>query len=635
MKSFTRKRNAEHADGIHHNPLPVLVLGALGVVYGDIGTSPLYALRECFIGTHGLPPTQTNILGILSLICWSLLAVVTVKYLVFVLRADNGGEGGILALMALVTSARPKRSWILVGLGVFGAALLYADGMLTPAISVLSAVEGLSIITPLFQPYVLPLAIAIMFILFFAQHFGTGRIGIVFGPIVIFWFAAIGLLGAFSIAHTPEVLWAVDPRYAFRFFLAEGWHGFAVLGTVFLVVTGGEALYADMGHFGRRAIQWGWFCIALPCLLLNYFGQSALLLRSPEAVANPFYLLVPPWALFPMVALATMASVIASQAIISGAFSITRQAIQLGYCPRLEIRQTSTSEIGQVYLPTINGMLMVGTIMLMLIFRESGNLAAAYGIAVSNTELFTTLLLYGVARHVWSWRPLAALALTGAFLIPDLSFLAANLLKVHDGGWVPLLIASGIYLLMSTWEQGRRYLRARIQEMLLPVELFLQEAANHAPLRVPGTAIFLSGNPAGIPITLLHNYKHNKVLHQTIVLLTVQTASVPYLDPDERAEINYLGEGFHRLVLRYGFCEMPDVTTELAKIKTDTFTFALMETTFFLGREILVVRRHSHWSASRWRRRLFSFLSHNAWDVTQFFRIPPNRVVILGLQLEL
>ncbi|MSR81382.1 MAG: potassium transporter Kup [Candidatus Latescibacteria bacterium] len=633
MKRFTKK--AEHTDGIHHNPLPLLVLGALGVVYGDIGTSPLYALRECFIGTHGLPPTQTNVLGILSLICWSLLLVITCKYLVFVLRADNGGEGGILALMALVTSARPNRSWVLVSLGVFGAALLYADGMLTPAISVLSAVEGLSIATPLFQPYVLPVSIVILLILFSFQHFGTGKIGVVFGPIIIVWFAAIGLLGAISIAHTPEVLKAVDPRFAVRFFAAEGWHGFVVLGAVFLVVTGGEALYADMGHFGRRAIQWGWFCAALPCLLLNYFGQGALLLRSPEAIANPFYFLVPSWALLPMVALATMASVIASQAIISGAFSLTRQAIQLGYCPRLEIRQTSTSEIGQVYLPAINWMLMVGTILLMLLFRESGNLAAAYGIAISNTELFTTLLLYSAARHVWSWRPLAALALTGAFLIPDLSFLAANLLKIHDGGWLPLLIASGIYLLMSTWEQGRRYLRARIEEMLLPVELFLQEAADHAPRRVSGTAVFLSGNPAGIPITLLHNYKHNKVLHESIILLTVQTAAVPYLDPDERAELNYLGEGFYRLILRYGFCEMPNLTAELSKIRTETFTFALMQTTFFLGREILVVRRHSHWSAPRWRRQLFSFLSHNAWDVTQFFRIPPNRVVILGLQLEL
>ncbi|MBI2505404.1 MAG: potassium transporter Kup [Candidatus Latescibacteria bacterium] len=625
---------AEHSDGLHHNPLPVLILGALGVVYGDIGTSPLYALRECFVGTHGLPPTQTAVLGVLSLICWSLVVVITLKYLVFVLRADNGGEGGILALMALVTSKQPKRGWVLVALGVFGAALLYADGMLTPAISVLSAVEGLSIATPLFQPYVLPLSIAIMLILFSFQRFGTGKIGTVFGPIVLLWFAAIGLTGALSIAHTPGVLKAVDPRYAFHFFAAEGWRGFAVLGAVFLVVTGGETLYADMGHFGRRAIQWGWFCAALPCLLLNYFGQGALLLRAPEAVVNPFYFLVPSWGLFPMVALATMATVIASQAVISGAFSLTRQAVQLGYCPRLEIRQTSTSEIGQIYLPTINSMLMVGTIFLMLLFRESGNLAAAYGIAVSTTMFFTTLLLYSAARQVWSWRPLAALALIGFFVVPDLGFLAANLLKVHDGGWLPLLMASAVYLLMSTWEQGRSFLRARIQEMLLPVELFLQEAADHAPLRVPGVAVFLSGNPGGVPITLLHNYKHNKVLHETIILLTVQTASVPYLDPEERAELSCLGEGFYRLILRYGFCEMPDVTAELSKIQTETFTFALMQATFFLGREILVIRRHSHWSASRWRRRLFSFLSHNAWDVTQFFRIPPNRVVILGLQLE-
>ncbi|MCC7261823.1 MAG: potassium transporter Kup [Candidatus Latescibacteria bacterium] len=624
----------ENADGIHHQPLPLLVLGALGVVYGDIGTSPLYALRECFVGVHGVPPTEANVLGLLSLICWSLMMVITVKYLVFVLRADNGGEGGILALMALVTSGQPKRRWVLVGLGVFGASLLYADGMLTPAISVLSAVEGLSIATPLFQPYILPAAVAIMVALFFLQHYGTGKIGVVFGPIVIVWFAAIGALGAASIFQHPGVLRALDPLYGLEFLFKEGWRGFAVLGAVFLVATGGEALYADMGHFGRRAIQWGWFCAALPCLLLNYFGQGALVLRDPAAVANPFYLLVPGWGLIPMVILATLATVIASQAVISGAFSLTRQAIQLGYCPRLEIRQTSTREIGQVYLPSINWMLMLGTILLMLAFRESGNLAAAYGIAVSTTMFFTTLFLYSTARQIWSWRPAAALAIAGFFVIPDLGFFAANLLKVHDGGWLPLLMASGIYLLMSTWEQGRRYLRSRIQEMLLPVDLFLQEAADHAPLRVPGIAVFLSNNPTGIPITLLHNYKHNKVLHQTIVLLTVQTAAVPYLEPEERAEMQCLGEGFYRLILRYGFCEMPDVSAALAAIHPEAFTFAPMDATFFLGREVLVVRRHSPWPAWHWRRRLFAFLSHNAWDATRFFSLPPNRVVVLGLQLE-
>jgi KUP system potassium uptake protein len=624
----------ENPEDLHHNPLPVLVLGALGVVYGDIGTSPLYALRECFVGAHGLAPTETNVLGILSLICWSLLAVITLKYLVFVLRADNRGEGGILALMALVTGPRPVRGWALVALGVFGAALLYADGMLTPAISVLSAVEGLRVATPLFQPYVLPISIAIMLGLFGFQRFGTGKIGSVFGPVVLLWFAAIGLLGALSIAQTPQVLKALSPFYALDFFAEEGWRGFAVLGAVFLVVTGGEALYADMGHFGRRAIQLGWCCAALPCLLLNYFGQGALLLRDPGATANPFYFLVPSWGLFPMVALATAATVIASQAVISGAFSLTRQAVQLGYCPRLEIRQTSTSEIGQVYLPAINWMLMGGTILLMLVFRESGNLAAAYGIAVSTTMFFTTLLLYSAARQVWSWPPLAALALAGLFAAPDLGFLAANLLKVHDGGWVPLLMAGTVYLLMSTWEQGRAHLRGRIQEMLLPEELFLREIADLRPRRVPGTAVFLSGNPTGIPVTLLHNYKHNKVLHERIALLTVQTASVPYLEAEERAKLTPLGEGFYRLVLRYGFCEIPDLSADLPRVSIDGPAFNLMDTTFFMGRESLVIRRHSSWGSPRWRRQLFSFLSHNASDVSQYFRIPPNRVVILGIQFE-
>jgi KUP system potassium uptake protein len=609
-----------------------LALGALGVVYGDIGTSPLYALRECFLGSHSVAPTRLNVLGVMSLIFWSLIIVISIKYLVFVMRADNRGEGGILALMALIRTDG-RRGWILVALGLFGAALLYGDGMITPAISVLSAVEGLEVATTFFNPYIIPITIAILVGLFVIQSRGTEGIGKLFGPVMMVWFATLAILGLRWIIREPAVLAAVNPAYAVRFFAHNGVQGFLVLGSVFLVVTGGEALYADMGHFGRRPIRLAWFTLVLPSLMLNYFGQSALLLNAPKDVQHPFYSMAPSWALYPLVILATIATVIASQAVISGAFSLTRQAVQLGYSPRFEIVQTSDEAIGQIYIPAVNWVLMIATIGLVLGFRESTNLAAAYGIAVTTTMVITTVLAFVVEREVWGWSTLAAGALTASFLVLDVAYFGANVVKIPHGGWFPLVVAGLIYLLMATWKQGRKILADRLREEALPIEDFVRNIKPDSPPRVPGTAVFLTTNPAGTPTTLLHNLKHNKVLHETVVLMTVITEEVPWVSEEDRVVVESLDKGVYRLTARYGFTQDPRAQDVLDCAREDGLFLDMMKTTFFLGRETLIPS--SRPGMHRWQKRLFALMSRNAQRFTDFFRIPPNRVVELGMQVSL
>ncbi len=613
-----------------------LSLTALGVVYGDIGTSPLYALRECFGSHNHIAVSLPNILGVLSLILWSLILVISLKYLVFILRADNRGEGGILALTALVTPVRASATggrWLLVVMGLFGAALLYGDGMITPAISVLSAVEGLEIATPFFAPYVIPITVAILIGLFWFQHRGTAGLGAVFGPITLLWFVVLSVMGIYQILQEPAVLAAVNPWHGIDFFLRNGWTGFLVLGSVFLVVTGGEALYADMGHFGSRPIKLAWFAVVLPSLLFNYFGQGALLARHPEAVANPFYRMAPAWGLYPLVFLATVATVIASQAVISGAFSLTMQAVQLGYSPRLDIEHTSAREFGQIYLPAVNWGLMVACIGLVLGFRSSGHLAAAYGVAVTTTMVITTLLFYFVATHRWKWPvPLAAVLCAG-FLAFDLSFFGANILKIAHGGWFPLLVAAIIFTLLATWKRGRQILIRRLRITSVPVTSFLQSLGAFAPARVSGTAVFMNGNPEGTPTALLHNLKHNKVLHERLIILTVATEEVPHVPLQERVEVERLGEGIYRLTARYGFMEDPDIPRALSRVSLDGWKFDMAQTTFFLGRETLISTEKP--GMARWRENLFIFMSRNARSATSFFGLPPNRVVELGAQVEI
>jgi KUP system potassium uptake protein len=617
-----------------------LALAALGIVYGDIGTSPLYALRECFSGPHGITPTPANVMGVLSLIFWSLFIIVSVKYLLFVLRADNRGEGGILALMALVLQ-RPKGSHaprpgrpLLVVLGLFGAALLYGDGVITPAVSVLGAVEGLSVATPVFEPYVLPISLIIFLVLFLVQRHGTAGIGRVFGPFMCLWFITLAVLGVKEMVRNPEVLGALSPHHGVRFFLENGGHGFLVLGAVFLVVTGGEALYADMGHFGRRPIRWAWFGMVLPGLMLNYLGQGALLLRDAEAARNPFYLLAPSWALYPLVVLSTGAAVIASQALISGAFSLTRQAMQLGYCPRMELVHTSAEEMGQIYMPGLNMMLLIGVVLVVLGFRTSSALAAAYGIAVTATMAITTVLTYVIARERWGARRALALPVAGAFLAVDLAFFGANAVKIADGGWFPLVLALAIFTLMTTWKRGREILGAKLRAATIDLrELLDSLKGEHPPLRVPGTAVFMTGNLEGTPPALLHNLKHNKVLHEQVVLLTILSEEVPHVPLEERVEVEPLEQGVVQVIARYGFMEQPSIPDILKRCREKGLQFQLMGTSFFLGRETLIPSKKP--GMAIWREALFFWMSRNARSATSFFRIPPNRVVELGAQVEL
>jgi KUP system potassium uptake protein len=617
-----------------------LALAALGVVYGDIGTSPLYALRECFSGPHGIAPTPANVMGVLSLIFWSLFIIVSVKYLLFVLRADNRGEGGILALMALVLQ-RPKGSQaprpgrpLLVVLGLLGAALLYGDGVITPAVSVLGAVEGLSVATPVFKPYVLPISLVIFLALFLVQRHGTGGIGRVFGPFMCLWFLTLAVLGVKELARNPAVLGALSPLHGVQFFMENGGHGFLVLGAVFLVVTGGEALYADMGHFGRTPIRWAWFGMVLPGLMLNYLGQGALLLRDPGAARHPFYLLAPSWALYPLVALSTVAAVIASQALISGAFSLTRQAIHLGYCPRMEVVHTSAEEIGQIYMPGLNMMLLISVVLVVLGFRTSSALASAYGIAVTATMAITTVLAYVVARERWGVRRALALPVAGAFLGVDLAFFAANAVKIADGGWFPLVLALAILTLMTTWKRGREILGTKLRVASMDLWALLDSLkGDHPPQRVPGTAVFMTSNPEGVPPALLHNLKHNRVLHEQVVLLTILSEEVPHVSPEERVEVVPLEQGFVRVIARYGFMEHPGISDILKRCREQGLQFQLMSTSFFLGRETLIPAKKPGMAV--WREALFSWMSRNARSATSFFRIPPNRVVELGAQVEL
>lgn len=615
-----------------------LVVGALGVVYGDIGTSPLYALRECFHGAHAIPASRGNVLGVLSLIFWTLILIVSVKYVTFVLRADNRGEGGILALLALASpeSKRrdlPRRAHWMLALGVFGAALLYGDGMITPVITVLSAVEGLKVATPLLRPYVLPITIVILIGVFTLQRFGTARVGVVFGPITFVWFATIAILGIPHIIRSPEVLTSFNPYYGYRFLMENGSRAFVVLGSVFLVVTGAEALYADMGHFGRKPIKLAWFGVVFPALVLNYLGQGGLMLLDPSAAENPFYRISPKWFLFPLVALATAASVIASQALISGAFSITMQAIQLGYSPRLQIDHTSARERGQIYLPKINWVLMVCCIGLVLGFRSSTNLAAAYGIAVTLTMAITTVLFYFAAQNLWKWSRLKAGILCAIFLTIELAFFGANALKIMHGGWFPLVVAAIIFTLMSTWKTGRSLLGQRLRAGSLPLRLFLGEIESAPPQRVKGTAIFLAGNPEGTPMALLHNLKHNKVLHERVVIMTIQTAEEPHVHRADRVTVEELQPNFFRVIGRFGFMEDPDVPQILAACKLEGLDLPEETSTFFLSRETIIAS--SKPGMFMWRERLFSYMSRNAQSATAFFRLPPNRVIELGMQVEI
>jgi KUP system potassium uptake protein len=614
-----------------------LSLLALGIVYGDIGTSPLYAMRECFYGSHPVALTHANVLGILSLIFWSLVLVVMVKYHIYVLRFDNRGEGGILALMGLVGMDKSRRAAVratLIVLGVFGAALLYGDGMITPAISVLSAVEGLEIATPFFKPYVIPLTILVLVVLFFFQRRGTAGVGSVFGPIMLVWFSTLALMGIRGILWQPSVLLAINPMHAVRFFMANGMHGFLVLGAVFLVTTGGEALYADLGHFGEKPIQVDWFNIVGPSLVIHYFGQGALLIRQPSAAHNPFYLLAPKWALYPLVIMATMATVIASQAIISGVFSLTRQAIQLGYLPRMQIVHTSQAEIGQVYMPTVNWTLMFCTIALVIGFRSSTNLAGAYGVAVSTTMIITTILAYVVARDQLHWSVLLAGSITAGFLFGDLAFLGANLFKIADGGWFPLLIAAVVFTIMTTWRRGRKILNSRLREGALSPEVFVTSLRGHAPVRVPGTAVFMHRSRDVIPSALLHSLKHYKALHKQVILLTVVSEEVSHLHDDERLQLEDLGEGIYRIICRYGYMEEPDIPALLERVSREQgMSIPPMDTTYFLGRETLIVTSRKSGMAT-WREKLFASMTRNAESAARFFRLPPNRVVELGAQIE-
>ncbi|MFN2385777.1 MAG: potassium transporter Kup [Thermoanaerobaculia bacterium] len=612
-----------------------LSLAALGVVYGDIGTSPLYALRECFHGPHSIAPTAANVMGVLSLIFWSLLIVISVKYMGFILRANNRGEGGILALMSLVRPAEGTRGirWLPVAMGLFGAALLYGDGMITPAISVLSAIEGLAVATPVFEPYVTAITLAILFGLFLFQQVGTASIGRIFGPLMLVWFSVLALLGILQIIRAPSVLGAVNPAHAFSFFAQNEWRGFLTLGVVFLVVTGGEALYADMGHFGIRPIRMTWFLFVLPALLLNYFGQGALLLNNPGAATNPFYRMGPSWALYPMVALATAATCIASQAVISGAFSLTRQAVQLGFLPRTRIEHTSAKEIGQIYIPIVNWVLMISCMILVLEFGDSSKLASAYGVAVTTDMVFATILFSLFARKKLKWSLPLVFAVCGAFLVVDLAFWGANIVKVPDGGWFALAVAVVVFIVMTTWRRGRKILEERMKDGTLSDSLFLESVGKTPPVRVSGTAVYMDRTLGGTPPALLHNLKHNKVLHDKVVFLTVVTSEVPYVSQRRRLEIQELGFGIFRVIAKYGFMQDPDIPQMLEQLDYPGLEFPPGNTTYFLGRETLLASRKA--GMALWREKLFGVLSRNALPATNFFRLPPNRVVELGAQIEL
>jgi KUP system potassium uptake protein len=617
-------------------PMLPLIVGAMGVVYGDIGTSPLYALRTAFTGQFGLSVSHENVLGILSAFVWALLIVVTLKYITLIMRADNHGEGGILALTALVSRGIENRAtmrWWLVGLGIFGAAMFYGDGMITPAVTVLGAVEGLGVIAPALHPFIVPVSIVILVLLFAVQRGGTAKLGAVFGPVMLLWFLTLGVLGAFEIMRGPAVLVALDPMYAVRFVIDNTAVAFVAFGAVVLAVTGVEALYADMGHFGKSPIRRAWLFFVMPALLLNYFGQGALILEDPAAIQNPFYLLAPEWARVPLLLLATAAAIIASQAVVSGAFSLTRAAIQMGYCPRLTILHTSERAIGQIYIPFINWMLLAAIIGLVVGFRNSDNLAGAYGIAVTMAMLIDSILIFVVMRRLWNWPVWVAVAIATPLLLIDLTFLASNSLKIPDGGWFPLLIGGVVFTLLTTWKRGRSLLMHRLAEDAMPLDLFIQSIEASPPTRVPGTAVFLTSTQNRVPHALLHNLKHNKVLHERVVFLTIVTEDIPYVPTEERYEIEALGCNFFRMISNYGFKDDPDVPELLEDCGRRGFPFDMMETSFFVSRETLIATVTP--GMALWREKLFVSMSKNATKASEFFQVPTNRVVELGTQVEL
>ncbi|QVM94282.1 potassium transporter Kup [Pseudomonas sp. SORT22] len=623
-----------------HSPVKTsslsLLIAAAGVVYGDIGTSPLYTLKEVFAGHYGVQANHDGVLGILSLVFWSLIWVVTIKYVLFVLRADNQGEGGIMALTALARRAAapyPRLSRVLVLLGLFGAALFYGDSMITPAISVLSAVEGLQLAFVGIDHWVVPLAVVVLVALFLIQKHGTARIGIIFGPVMVLWFSVLGALGIYGIVQRPEVLLAMNPAWAVNFFIVHPGMGVAILGAVVLALTGAEALYADMGHFGRKPIARAWILLVLPGLVLNYFGQGALILGNPEAVRNPFYLLAPDWALLPMIALATLATIIASQAVISGAFSLTRQAIQLGYVPRMFIQHTSSQEQGQIYIGTVNWALMVGVVLLVIGFESSGALAAAYGVAVTGTMLITTLLSSAVVLLLWKAPRWLALPLLLGFLLVDSLYFAANAPKIFQGGAFPVIAGIALFILMTTWKRGRKIIVERLDESALPLPLFISSLAAQPPHRVQGTAVFLTARADAVPHALLHNLLHNQVLHERVVLLTVVSQDRPRVPVAQRFEVQAFGEGFYRVNLNFGFIEEPDVPAALQLCHLKDLDFSPMVTTYFLSRETVIPTRRI--GMARWREALFAFLLKNANSNLKYFNLPLNRVIELGTQVEM
>ncbi len=645
MARLTAEYRPPEREHIEINPtgkrLAILSLGALGVVYGDIGTSPLYALRECFSKEYGLLPTIENVYGVLSLIVWALLLVVTVKYILFIMRADNRGEGGILAMLALLLQKEPSkksRRFLVIALGLMGAALLYGDGMITPAISVISAMEGLTVVSDNFGPAVVPLSLLIIVGLFLGQRFGTAKVGALFGPVTFVWFATLAVLGLREVVRSPGILAAINPWYAVMFFVHNGLPGFLVIGAVVLVVTGAEALYADMGHFGKKPIRLAWFAMVLPALLLNYFGQGALILRDAAAIENPFFYLAPRVLLYPLIALATIATIIASQAMISGAFSLSQQCIQLGYSPRMTITHTSAKEFGQIYIPEINSALFVGTVLMVIGFRSSANLAAAYGIAVTGTFILATILYFIIALRRWEWAPWKAWLFFGAFITIDLALFGASALKFIHGGWVPIVIAIGIFTLMTTWKRGRAILTERMKEISFPMDHFIQDIGENPRTRVPGTAVFMTSEPLGVPVVLLHHLKHNKVLHETVILLSIQTADVPETRREERVFIEALGHGLFRVVAVYGFMESPDVKEVLQRCRDNGIAARPLDTSYYLGREQLIPRpgpwKKGGMSMNIIRKKIFSVMARNARSATEYFQLPPNRVVELGTQIE-
>lgn len=617
--------------------LPAMALAALGVVFGDIGTSPLYTMKEVFaVGHHPLTLNPINVYGILSLITWALILIVSVKYVAFIMRADNRGEGGIMALLSLASrnaEGNISKQRKIMFLGILGACMFYADGMITPAISVLSAIEGLEVAAPTLHHLIVPITIFVLFCLFWAQSKGTAVVGAFFGPVMVLWFSALGILGLINILHDPTILNALSPKYAYLFFANEPWVAFVALGAVVLAVTGAEALYADMGHFGRFPIRLAWFGFVLPALLLNYFGQGALILHDAAAIQNPFYFLAPEWALFPLIILATLATVIASQAVITGAFSVSRQALQLGYLPRMHVAHTSESQQGQVYMPRVNWGLMIAVMVLVLSFRTSGDLAAAYGIAVTGDMVITTLLAAVVFHEIWGWSKFKTGALVALFLVVDLAFFSANVLKIPDGGWVPLLIGIVIFTLMLTWKTGRYILYTRLKSESMDLVSFIEAIGAHPPTRVSGTGMFMTPNPDGVPHALLHNLKHNKVLHEKVVILTVKFLDFPHTDQEERVTVEAMPYEFYRVAINYGFKDEPDLPRDLLLCSQYGLALDAMDTSFFIGKEILLAKEKTEMSI--WRKKVFIAMFRSAETITNQFKLPPNRVVELGAQVKI